>query len=164
MNKQTTWPPAGATQRILELKQLLELVRSSPLRESYEPHLVRYLAVRSAALVEAVRDDVASQFTHAVGHKRIHRRVSLTLSRSLGVRPRQLVDFVSTFDQDWGNTLNNWLEENDAARKNALGALVSARNEIAHGNSGSVSSSQAILWAELAIQTSKWLIDTFDPR
>lgn len=160
----TTWPPPGVTQRILHLKELQSLVRSCSGKESYAPHLNRYLVVRSAGLVEAVRDDVADQYCKAVSSPRAHRRVTQGLRGGTGVRPKQLIDFVKTFDIDWSSDLESWLEDEEHDRKNRLGALVASRKKIAHGDGASTSASQALQWADTALETANWFISKFDPQ
>lgn len=160
----TTWPPPGVTQRMLDLKELQSVVRNCSGREPYAPHLSRYLVVRSAGLIEAVRDDVADQYCKAVSSPRAHRRVTHGLRGGTGVRPKQLIDFVKTFDIDWANDLETWLENDDYNRKDRLGALVASRIKIAHGDGTSVSISQALPWADTALETANWFISKFDPQ
>lgn len=159
-----TWPPAGVTQRILELKDLLAVVRRLSGAEEYANHLARYLTVRSAGLIEAVRDDVADQHCRAVAPARPHRRVASGLRTGLGARPEQLVSFVQSFDVMWAEELSIWLDENESERKNLVSGLVGARRKIAHGDGAGVSLRQAIEWAETAIDLAKWLVMRFDPR
>ncbi|XPP27884.1 MAG: HEPN domain-containing protein [Leucobacter sp.] len=164
MKKLTAWPPVGVTQRMIELKELQDLVRSTSGGEDYASHLDRYLVVRSAGLIEAVRDDVADQHSRMIGTARLHKRIADGLRNGLGVRPNQLIDFVRTFDQQWSEELEGWLAADDGNRKNQLGALVAARKKIAHGDGAGVSSRQALSWADIALETSKWLVARFDPN
>lgn len=163
MKKLTAWPPAGVTQRIIELKELQDMVRSMSAREDYAPHLGRYLVVRSAGLIEAVRDDVADQHSRTIGAVRLHKRITAGLRNGLGVRPEQLINFVRTFDQQWAQELTGWLDADDSKRRNQLGALVAARKKIAHGDGEAVSTGQALNWADVALDISKWLEKRFDP-
>ena len=163
MKQPPAWPPVGVTQRILELKELQSLVRSSGLDESAS-HLSRCLAVRSAGPIEAVRDDVADQYSRTIGPTRLHRRITGGLRNGLGARPNQLVDFVKSFDQQWSDELEEWFAEDDGGRSNQLGALIVARTKIAHGDGAGVSTSQALSWSDCALDVSSWLVTRFDPR
>ena len=149
---------------MLELKELADLVRSFSGREKYAGHLNRYLAVRSAGLIEAVRDDVADQHCRVVSPRRPHRRIAAGLRTGQGARPQQLINFVQSFDIDWGEELNAWFEAEDGERKNRVSALVSARVKIAHGDGANVSSGPALAWADDALEVARWLVAKFDPR
>lgn len=157
------WPPPGVRQRIIELKDLRDLIARLPEGDDALVHLSRYLVVRSAGLIEAVRDDVADQHCRIVGPTRPHKRVSAGLRNGQGVRPSQLIDFMLTFDRDWASQLLDWFEEDDGERKNKIGALVAARKKIAHGDGQSVSSGQALAWADASMEVANWLVGIFDP-
>lgn len=157
------WPPPGVRQRIIELKELRDLITRLPEGDEALVHLSRYLVVRSAGLVEAVRDDVADQHCRVVGPMRPYKRVSAGLRNGQGARPSQLIEFVQTFDVDWASQLGDWLEEDDSERKNRIGALVAARKKIAHGDGQSVSSGQALSWADTSMEVANWLVRIFDP-
>lgn len=157
------WPPVGVTQRRLELKELVSFVKSK-VSDDASHHLARYLAVRSAGVIEAVRDDVADEYCRSVGPARLHRRVSSGLRYGQGVRPNQLVEFMRTFDTDWADELDSWLKANDARRSNDLGALVTSRHRVAHGDGERVTTSKALTWAACAIEVMDWLVKRFDPN
>lgn len=161
--QRSPWPPVGVTQRLLDLKALSELVRSTDDSDDASPHLARYLAVRSAGVIEAVRDDVADEHCRVVGSARPHRRVSSSLRSGQGVRPSQLIDFVRTFDPSWGDELDDWLNADDAGRSDQLGALVASRKKIAHGDGERVTPSRALRWADCAGEVAGWLVKRFDP-
>lgn len=139
------------------------MVRRLSGAEDYANHLARYLAIRSAGLIEAIRDDVADQHCRAVAPARPHRRVASGLRTGLGARPDQLVSFVQSFDVQWAEELSEWLDEDESERKNLVSGLVGARKKIAHGDGAGVSIRQAIEWAEVAIDLANWLVQKFDP-
>lgn len=159
-----SWPPVVTTQRLVELESLRDLVRNTPEQEDYASHLDRYLVVRSAGLVESVRDDVADEHTKLASSTRTHRRVRSGLRRGEGVAPDQLGKFLNSFEPSWATDLKEWLKEDDSDRSNRLGALVQARKKIAHGDGHSVNRGQALAWADTALETAAWLIAKLDPR
>lgn len=164
MAGQVTWPPPGVTQRMLDLKSLADLVRAMRDDDDAAPHLARYLVVRSAGMIEAIRDDVADSYSKQVAHVRVHSRVVDALRKGQGVRPSQLVEFVTTFDANWGQELQDWLDGPGADQGVALASLVGARRKLAHGNAASLGMSSALKWADAAREVSNWLIARFDPR
>lgn len=124
---------------------------------------MRYLVVRSAGLVESVRDDAASLYSQRIGPPRLHRRISTGLGGGLGAHPKQLLDFVASFDTDWRDQLQQLLDEDDARRSNDLGALVNARKKIAHGDGDQVTTRKALQWSQTATELANWVIVRFDP-
>lgn len=159
----STWPPVGVTQRILDHKGLAAVVRDVDERDDAAPHLARYLVVRSAGLVEAVRDDVADEHCRIVGPARPHRRVASGLRSGQGAAPGQLVAFVRTFDVIWGDELELWLAEDDSLRADQLGSLVGMRKKIAHGDGERVNTGASLRWAGHAVDVANWLVARFDP-
>lgn len=159
------WPPASIRQRQIDHLALEQVVRQLPQTtpDLVERSLVRYLVVRSAGLLESVRDDAASLYCQRVGPARLHRRVASGLGGGLGVHPRQLLDFIGSFDGTWRDGLQLLLEEEDGRRSNDLGALVNARKKIAHGDGDQVTARKALQWSATATELAKWLIKCFDP-
>lgn len=163
MTTPVNWPPVGVTQRMLELTQLKEIVRRCSGGEDYASHLARYLTIRSAGLVEAVRDDVVDQHCRIVGPTRLHRRITSGLRLGLGATPKQLTEFVGTFDTAWGKELESLLNKDEAELRNSLSSLIGARKKIAHGDGVNLNSRQALEWADTALKLAKWFITRFDP-
>lgn len=153
-------------QRRVDLRDTIEALTTLPDSVSDTVHvaLSRYLVIRSAGYIEAVRDDVADIFTSQQSSPEITRRVQHNLRGGQGVRPSQLLEFVKSYSPVWYEELDSLFRENDNALKEALGALVSARKKIAHGDGEQVTMSKAIRWAESAQTVSKWLTDRFDPN
>lgn len=165
-NKSHGWPPASIRQRQKDHGELEQAVRqlTQATPDLIERSMARYLVIRSAGLVESVRDDAASLYSQRVGHPRLHRRISTGLNVGLGVSPKQLLEFVASFDGDWRDELQILLDENDARRSNHLGALVAARKKIAHGDGDQVTARKALQWSETAAELAGWVITRFDPR
>lgn len=160
------WPPASIRQRLNSHQELEDLVRKLDIdtSDSVERALIRYLVVRSAGLVEAVRDDATDLHCQRVGAPRLHRRVASGLRSGQGVAPKQLVDYMATFDLNWRDELEQFLGEDDGRRSNDLGALVSSRKKIAHGDGDQVTSRKALQWSQTASEVAKWLVKRFDPN
>jgi hypothetical protein len=108
--------------------------------------LARYLTVRSVGYIEAVRDDLADLSASATGHPRLHKRITHHLRGGLGVNPKQLLDFVGSFDLKWRDSLAALLDADDQILRNQLGAMVAARGKIAHGDGENVTTGRSLAW------------------
>lgn len=167
MASRTATAPQRATirQRELDLKEVQACLRDldSDSPDVVSRALARYLTVRSAGYIEAVRDDLADLYASVTGHQRLHRRVVNHLRVGLGTTPDQLLKFVGSFDPDWRITLEAVLDADDQVRRNQLGAMVAARKKIAHGDGDQVTAGKALGWADLALELGKELRKLFDP-
>jgi hypothetical protein len=152
-------------QRLLDLKQTtaaLQQLNSDDI--TLEQSMARYLTVRSAGYVEAIRDDVADLYTSVRSPIEVTRRVRVHLRTGQGAAPDQLTKFVASFSPEWSESLIDYLDRDDSALRSALGAMVAARKKIAHGDGESVTVSRALTWAKSAEQIGNWLIQTFNPN
>lgn len=159
------WPPASIRQRRKDLKELSELLRTLPTdtEDAVERALARYLVIRSAGFIEAVRDDAASLYSREKSDATVHRRVQSSLYTGLGVAPGQLTKFVNSFHPTWETQLNVLLQADDERLKNLLGALVGARRKIAHGDGEAVTTGRALVWSDAALEVGAWVTNRFDP-
>lgn len=167
MAPQASASPHRATirQRALDLKEVQTSLRDLEIDapDAVARALARYLTIRSAGYVEAVRDDLADLYASVTGHHRLHRRVVHHLRSGLGVAPEQLLTFVGSFDKDWRVALEAVLEADDQTVRNQLGAMVAARKKIAHGDGDQVTTGKALAWSEVALTLGKELGKLFDP-
>lgn len=167
MALRTTAPPQRATikQRELDLKEiqkcLRELDQDAP--DAVRRALARYLTVRSVGYVEAVRDDLADLYAYVTGHVRLHKWITKQLRKGLAVEPTKLLNFVGSFDNDWRIALEAVLDADDNILRYQLGAMVAARNKIAHGDGEQVTSGRALAWSDTALKIGKELGKLFDP-
>lgn len=156
---------ASLRQRLLDLRDTRNAVRtldpSTP--DIVHRALARYLVVRSTGYLEAVRDDVADHFTSRKGSEEVVRRIRLHLRNGQGVAPTQLLEFARSFHPNWHEELNGLLSADDDRLKDLLGAMVSARKKIAHGDGETVTTARALAWADAAEAIGKWLTKRFDP-
>lgn len=156
---------ATIRQRALDLKEVQACLRDLDHDSSdvVSRALARYLTIRSAGYVEAVRDDLADLYASVTSHHRLHRRVVHHLRGGLGTTPEQLLTFVGSFDKDWRITLEAVLDAEDQILRNQLGAMVAARKKIAHGDGDQVTAGKALVWADLALELGNELGKLFDP-
>lgn len=158
------WPPLGVTQRLIDLHSIRDSLRGLNGSDFFvEQCLARYLTVRSAGYLEAVRDDVSDQFSAAQASPRVVNRVREHLRTGQGVTPGQLLSFVATFDPEWKSELEEVLDADDGLLRSSLGAMVKARKLIAHGDGETVTAGRALKWSETSETLGAWLIARFDP-
>lgn len=160
--------PQRATirQRKIELKEVQRCLRELSLDapDVVEQSLARYLTVRAAGYIEAVRDDLADLYASSTGHPRLGRRIVHHLRRGESVSPRQLLTFVGSFDSTWQRDLQEVLDAEDQLLSSQLGALVAARKKVAHGDGDQVTTSKALAWTDVALQIGNELTKLFDPE
>lgn len=155
---------ASLRTRLRDLTDTRELLSALPDGDPFlSACLARYLVVRSAGYLEAVRDDVADYYATVCSNAHVAKRIRRHLRTGTGVAPDQLVRFVQSFDSAWSEALEHLLDDDDQALRRSLGALVAARKKIAHGDGEAVSAGRAIRWAEAAETLGAWLVKRFDP-
>lgn len=160
-----TWPPASLRLRLNDLRETVNAVTTLP-RDSSDftkVCLARYLTVRAAGYLEAVRDDAADIFVANQSLELIARRVRHGLRTGQGVSPSQLADFLRSFHPNWGTELEALLDRDDRMLRSQLGALVAARKKIAHGDGEAVTTARALQWATGAETIGQWIVKRFDP-
>ncbi|WP_350224178.1 HEPN domain-containing protein [Pseudarthrobacter sp. fls2-241-R2A-127] len=162
----TNFLSASLVQRRIDLRDTQSAVRDmrSSTPDIVQRAMARYLVVRSAGYIEAVRDDVADYFSATKASDEVVRRIRLHLRNGQGVMPNQLLEFVKSFHPDWHTELETLFAQDDNLLKSQLGALVSARKKIAHGEGETVTASKALAWSEAAEILVNWLVQRFDPN
>ena len=162
----TAWPPVSVVQRKIDLKDTISVLKNLPTdaSDALTTALSRYLVIRSAGYIEAVRDDVADLYSGTKSSEEITRRIRHSLRKGQGVTPIQLLDFVKSYSANWYNELDQLLCDEDNELKDSLGALVSARKKVAHGDGEQVTASKALKWSTTALTIASWLVQRFDPN
>lgn len=161
------WPPTGLRLRLQDLHDTVASLKTLPTSASdfTSVALARYLTVRSAGYLEAVRDDCADQYVLKLNtSEQVLRRVRLNLRTGQGVAPSQLEEFVQSFHPGWATELGSLLAKDDQTLKSKLGSMVAARKKIAHGDGEQVTTAKALQWADAAEVIGKWMIERFDPN
>lgn len=161
----SAWPPATVRSRLVDLHEAVDSLQTLPKGSpgNRQTALARYVTVRSAGYLEAVRDDVAGFFVERISVDLVTKRIRSGLGSGQGVAPKQLVDFVASFHTPWGVELTSLLNEDDSLLGNRLGALVASRKKIAHGDGDNVTPKRALEWASTAEVVGAWIVKRFDP-
>lgn len=163
----TNWPPASVRSRKQDLNELTaELQALDPAAGVVVVAMSRYTVVRAAGYIEAVRDDVADFFVSRMAIDLVTNRIRSGLRGGQGVRPGQLIEFVQSFRTEWATELTEFLDDDSGSRnrRSDLGALVSARKRIAHGDGDTVGLTSALQWSATAEEVGGWLVRRFDPN
>jgi hypothetical protein len=157
---------ATIRQRLLDLKEVQDCLRNLDENQSdvVSRAMARYLTVRAAGYIEAVRDDLADLYAATSGHARLHRRITYNLRTGQGTAPEQLLNFVGSFDPAWRLALAAALDADDQVLRSQLGSMVAARKKIAHGDGEQVTASRALVWADAAQTIGQHLSALFDPQ
>lgn len=156
---------ASIRQRLVDLQEVQSCLRNldEGTPDEVSRALARYLTIRAAGYIEAVRDDLADLYAVETGNARLHRRISHHLRTGLGVAPEQLLTFLGSFDQGWRQSLEELFDQDDQEIRSKLGAMVAARKKIAHGDGDQVTSGRALAWADTAQTIGKHLGSLLDP-
>jgi len=157
---------AAARLRLQDLQETVKVLRQLPTGtpDFASVALARYLAIRAAGYIEAVRDDAADAYVSSRAPDQVVRRVRSGLRTGQGVAPGQLCEFVGSFHADWKTELEAFLSQDDESLKSSLGSLVAARKKIAHGDGETVTAGKALNWADTAQVLGQWLLERFDPN
>lgn len=171
-----SWPPLSVHQRMSAHRSLVKAITThvaasrkaksddrdaAALDDEIERSLARFLTIRSAGFIEAVRDDVADCYADRVGHPRVRARVAHGLRRGEGVHPGQLEAFIGSFDQAWKAEFTRFLEDED--RRDLLAGLVDARKKVAHGDGEQVTILRSMRWSDTADEIVSWIVEQFRP-
>lgn len=153
-------------QRRADVVRIQDAIKSIDLRDfehadTLSSSLARYLVVRSAGYLEAVRDDLADEFVRKTSHPRVHNYVSSGLRVGQGVHPDQLREFLRRFDATWSEQFDEFLQADDGRLSSDLGALVHARKKIAHGDGETITETKAQRYADSALKIGRWLENLF---
>lgn len=160
-----SWPPATIRLRAQDLKNtMLALNEFHPLSDiNVEQCLSRYLTIRSAGYIEAVRDDSADHFVATRASDEAVRRIRHHLRTGQGAAPGQLLQFVGSFCNEWADELGVLLDNDDGLLRRSLASLIAARKKIAHGDGESVTAKRALEWYATANTLGGWIVRRFDP-
>ena len=92
----------------------------------------RYLCILVSGFLESVVSDIAMDYCRSRSAPTVMSFVESRLRRPMNLNAEQLLRFVSAFNVDWRNQLEDFIT---GERKEALDSVVANRNNIAHGES-----------------------------
>jgi phosphodiesterase/alkaline phosphatase D-like protein len=91
--------------------------------------LARYIAIRISGLIETTVRDCYDEYTQEKASPDIHRYVSRKLKRFQNPKIDDVIKLAGDFQENWAKEL----EEVDMEISEAVGSIVSTRNNAAHG-------------------------------
>lgn len=125
-------------------------------RQDYADWLVQLLVIKSAGYMEQTVLLSARSHISARGIGSVRNYGLARVENYFGPKPDQLETFVGRFSSEWATELRELLDEDDEELRREVRALLSARDQIAHGKSHSVGSVKALGFCSAAEKVSAW--------
>lgn len=123
-------------------------------------HFARYLAVRISGYFEKALQELGMQCCRRSSGGPSLSFALAQLDRSRNPNLDAVLRYVGAFSPDWQNQLDSFLT---AERRNAIGTVVAARNDVAHGGMAGLTYSSVRDHANLIHEVVDFLADLFDP-
>jgi hypothetical protein len=96
--------------------------------------LARYIAIRISGLIETTVRDCYDEYTQEKASPDIHRYVSRKLKRFQNPKVDDVISLARDFKENWADEL----EKVDLEIRDAVGSIVTIRNNTAHGGDQSI--------------------------
>ena len=104
--------------------------------EEIQAHFAKYLCVRSSGLLENYIKSQIGDYADACSSKSVASYVKNKMKTFTNIDYNKLTSFLDSFNPDWTTVFNNKINDE---LKSSLNAVISNRNNIAHGNPDSIS-------------------------
>ena len=165
MTKSLRWPPPDL--RLLEksLDELAASIREGPDHRTIDEQawLTRFLIVRSCGYLEQVMHRCAMGHLEAKSYGTARSYSLSWLGRSINPSVENIRSTLGRFDQNFVDEFEQMLAEQDNELSNDLGALVTKRHAIAHGQSDGLGDRRALDLYEVAKNLADWMIRRLCP-
>lgn len=113
--------------RLREINNLLAINITDPMAA---PHWGRYMCIMVAGFLETALQTVYRNYASQASDRNVANFVSGQLRRVRNPDAGRFVEIARAFNQDWGNDLNEFLDQND--RRTAINEIQRNRNLNAH--------------------------------
>ena len=127
------------TQKLNELQWLIERTSQATEDISLQKHWGRYLCVMAGGFLEYGLKTIYSDFAASASSPHVANFVSQRLARVANPNAQRFVGVARSFNQSWGEQLEEYLGNGPGSRKDALDSIMSNRNQIAHGGDVGIS-------------------------
>ena len=123
-------------------KRIEELVNKPPTspdsddlryEANLQAHWAKYICVLISGFIEQAVKEIVLEHASATCSTRVSNYVECTWPSSKNMKFDAIRDLLGFFDNNWESNFENWLDNNDGAKKE-INEIVSWRNNIAHGN------------------------------
>ncbi len=122
-------------------------------------HWGRYLCVRAAGFLENALREVLSSHARTRAQPQVARFAQKMLERITNPKAERFISTLQFFDPEWGHALEQYLDEEDGRRKNAIDSLMANRHLIAHGKNTGISVKRVEEYLEQSVQVVRYIED-----
>ena len=126
-----------------QLESLQTLFDRATTASLEDPELVghwgRYLCIMTAGFLQNAPELVYSDYISKNANLRVQKFARQNLGRINNPKANKFVEIAGSFDKDWAQSLNEYLEEDNGHRRNAIDSVMANRNQIVHGGTTSIS-------------------------
>lgn len=102
-------------------------------------HWGRYLCVLTAGFLENALTEVYANYARRVGNAAVANFSTRTLENITNPKASKFVETAHSFSKVWGEELNQFLDDEDERRRNAIDSIMNNRHQIAHGKKTGIS-------------------------
>lgn len=165
MTKSLRWPPPDLLSLERSLDELAESVRERPGHRTVDEQvwLVRFLVVRSCGYLEQVMHRCAMGHLQEMSYGTARSYSLSWLSRSINPSVENIRTTLGRFDTGFVEEFELMLSEGNGELSNDLGALITKRHAIAHGESDGLGDRRALDLYEMAKKLADWMIRRLSP-
>jgi hypothetical protein len=102
-------------------------------------HWGKYLCVLTAGFLENALQAVYSDFVERTSSPSVAKFSIAALGRISNPKASRFIETARSFDPDWADELEAYIDEDGSKRRNAINSIMAVRHQIAHGKSTSMS-------------------------
>ena len=115
-------------------------------------HWGRYICVLAAGLLEDSIKEIYSEYIRSASSPQVGNYAVSSLQNVLNPNSNRFVQVARSFSQEWGQSLEEFLNANNGERKNAIDSIMNNRHQIAHGRNNSISVAQVTNYLARAVE------------
>ena len=135
------------------IQSLLERTRLATFEDiELQGHWGRYVCILAAGLLENSIREIYSEYVRAASNPQVSSYATANLQNISNPNSNRFVQVASSFSQEWGHALEDFLEASSGERKNAIDSIINNRHQIAHGRNSSISVVRLSNYLEKAVE------------
>ena len=122
------------------IQSLLERTRTATWEDiELQGYWGRYICIMAAGLLENSIREIYSDYVRSASSPQVSSFATSSLQNILNPNSNRFIQVASSFSQEWGRSLEEFLNANEGERKDAIDSIINNRHQIAHGRNTSVS-------------------------